>query len=309
VNYDIDSSSTPGESEYDNPAYFLLAKTRLFDRLVLTGGLRYDDYEVDMKKDGGKEDDDNISSNFGLAYSLTDYLKVRANYGEAFRMPTAEQLAGDYVSWVSYLGNPDLDPEESETYECGFDLTFACANLSVTYFYTDFDDKIQVYTLPTFEQSYKNIGGATIEGFESEFSFDLGAYFGWGVEVRPYGSIVYLTEYEDDQTDEDLLYTEDINAAWGIHFSDTKGLSANLNFAYTGEKDVEDWENYPAEVVECGGFTVANLTVSKNIFDFNDYGGVTLRGEILNIFDKDYAYIKGYPMPGRSFFVGMRYDY
>jgi len=313
VNYEIDSSSTPEKSEYDNPAYFILAKTKVFDRFIITGGLRYDDYEVDMKEDGGKEDDENLSSKFGVAYLITDYLKVRANYGEAFKMPTAEQLAGDYVTYISYLGNPDLDPEESETYECGLDLTYASAKLSVTYFYTDFDDKIQVDILPSSVRTYKNIGGATIEGFESEISFDIGAFFDWEFEIRPYGSIVYLTEYEDDETHEDLLYTEDINASWGIIISDMKGLSANLNFAYTGEKDVEDWENQawpdPVEVIKRGGFTVANFTISKKILDFDKYGGVTLKGKILNIFDKDYEYIQGYPLPGRHFFIGMRYDY
>ena len=313
VNYEIDSSSTPEKSEYDNPAYFVLAKTKLFDRIIINGGLRYDDYEVDMKEDGGKEDDDNLSSNFGVAYLITDYLKVRANYGEAFKMPTAEQLAGDYVTYVSYLGNPDLDPEESETYECGLDLTYASANLSFTYFYTNFDDKIQVDILPSSVQTYKNIGGANIEGFEGEISFDISDFFGWDFEIRPYGSIVYLAEYEDDETHEDLLYTEDINASWGIIFSDMKGLSANLNFAYTGEKDIEDYENYvwgePVKVIKEGGFTVANFTISKKILDFDKYGAVTLKGRILNLFDKDYEYIKGYPMPGRNFFIGMRYDY
>ena len=264
-----------------------------------------------MKRDGGKEDDNNLSSNVGLAFSVTENLKVRANYGEAFKMPTAEQLAGDYVAWISYLGNPDLKPEDSKTYECGFDLDYYFAGLSLTYFYTDFNDKIQVYTLPSMEQSYRNIGGATIEGVEGLVSFDLGAYFNWNFEVRPYGSIVYLTKHQDDETREDLLYTEDIDASWGVDFSDLKGLSAKLNFAYTGEKRVEDWEYWsdPVVIVKCGGFTVANFTISKQVYDFDKYGKLTLRGEVLNLFDKNYAYIKGYPMPGRSYFVGMRYNY
>jgi len=62
-------------------------------------------------------------------------------------------------------------------------------------------------------------------------------------------------------------------------------------------------------VIKRGGFTVANFTISKKILDFDNYGAVTLKGRILNLFDKDYEYIKGYPMPGRNFFIGMRYDY
>ena len=311
VNYDIDANAAPMRSAYDNPAAFLLAKTRLFDRLILSGGLRYDDYEVDMKNDGGREEDENLSTNLGAAYEVSDCFRLRANYGEAFRMPTAEQLAGDYVAWISYLGNPDLDPEKSRTWEGGFDLTWAAARLSATYFYTDFDDKIQVYTLPGSEQSYRNIGGATVSGVETELSCDLGAALDWGVEFRPYLNIVYLTEYEDDETDEDLLYTEDMNLAWGVVYADAKGLSVDLNFAYTGEKQVEDWENWsdPVNIIDCGGFTVANLSIQKQLMDFDRFGGVTLTAEVLNLLDKDYAYVNGYPMPGRNFFVGLRYDY
>ena len=93
-----------------------------------------------------------------------------------------------------------------------------------------------------------------------------------------------------------------------------KDFSANLNFAYTGRKDVDDWESagpptWVAPVIGEGGFTVANLTISKKVLKFEKYGGLTLRGEVRNLLDKDYHYVKGYPMPGRSFFLGLRYDY
>ena len=67
--------------------------------------------------------------------------------------------------------------------------------------------------------------------------------------------------------------------------------------------------NWPAPVIEKGGFTVASLTVSKKILDFEKFGNVTLKGEIKNLLDREYEYVQGYPMPGRSFFIGLRYDY
>ena len=77
-----DDTFSPKSTEYDNPAYFLLAKTRLLSkRLILSGGLRYDKYEIEIKKgEGRKEDDKNLSPRFGSALILTDYLKIRANY-------------------------------------------------------------------------------------------------------------------------------------------------------------------------------------------------------------------------------------
>ncbi|MCD6298731.1 MAG: TonB-dependent receptor, partial [Deltaproteobacteria bacterium] len=316
VHYNIDATWNPIETEYENPAYFLLAKARLFDRrFIISGGVRYDKYDVTVESNQGTDQSDsNVSPHFGVAYLITDYLKLRANYGEAFMMPSADQLAADYNVWgTRTLGNPNLDPEKSRTYEGGIDFSCGFFDSALTYFHTDFKDKIEQIAKPGPINTWENIDDATIEGVEGEFSFDIGAFFGWDYEIRPYASFVYLTEFKDEATNRDLNYTSDLHVSYGITVSDSKGLSANLNFAYTGEQHVEDWENYawpaPVAVIKKGDFTVANFTISKKILDFDKYGGLTLRGEIQNLFDREYEYVKGYPMPGRSFFVGMRYDF
>ncbi|MBW1794941.1 MAG: TonB-dependent receptor [Deltaproteobacteria bacterium] len=312
ANYEESSSADPKRTEYENPAGFILAKTRLFNEMfIITGGLRYDEYEVEIKDPkGNKKDDHNFSPKIGVAYLFTDYLKLRANYGEAFKMPSAKEMAWDAVTFGShYLGNPDLDPEESKTYEAGVDLFYGSLNSSLTYFYTDFDDKIVQVDKPGNIKTWENIGGAKIQGIEGQFSYDIGDLFTWDYQVKPYVSFVYLTEYEDDETGDDLKYVDKYNVSWGITISDLKGLSANLNFAHTGKQDITDYESGTYETITKDGFTVANLTISKKILNTIKYGSVALKGEIQNLFDKDYEYCQGYPMPGRSFFIGMRYDY
>lgn len=316
-NYKIRSTFNPKKHEYDNPAGYLLAKVRLFDRkLIFSGGARYDQYEVKMKNPVGKEESDNhFSPRAGIVWLFNDYLKWRINYGEAFRMPSAQEMAYDVWSWGTHtVGNPDLEPEKSKTWETGFDFGWKAIAFSITWFHTDFDDKIQSAAKSGAIKTWENIGGATIEGFEGEVSYNIGNLFSWNFEVKPYVSFSYLTKYEDDQTGKDLNYTERENISYGIFLSNHNDLSASLNFTYTGSKFVDDWENtgppnWVAPVIEEGGFTVANLTVSKQIFDFKKYGGITLKGEIQNLFDKDYHYVKGYPMAGRSFYIGMRYDF
>ncbi len=313
LNYKIKSTWAPQKTKYDNPSSFLLAKVRLFDQqFIISCGLRYDEYEVEVKRPPGRtEDGHNMSPRFGLAYLLTEYLKVRANYGEAFVMPSADQMATDYVIWgTHFLGNPHLDPEKSKTYEGGLDFSHKSISSALTYFHTDFKDKIEVISKPANISTWENIGKATISGLEGEFSYDVGSPFDWDFEIKPYASFIYFTNYRDKETGEDLTYISDWHVSTGITISDLKGLSANLNFAYIGAQKVDDWESgiSPPPVRKKGGFTVANLTVSNRILDFKKYGGLTLRGEIQNLFDKDYEYLKGYPMPGRSFFLGLRYD-
>lgn len=317
VNYEIDSTNTPKRSTYDNPAGFLLAKARLLgERFIISAGGRYDSYEVEIKEgQGRKEKDDHFSPNVGLAYIFNETVKVRANYGQAFVMPGASQLAADYIdpfSGAQILGNPNLSPEKSDTWEGGFDFTSNGLFASVTYFYTDFEDKIEYVSLPGGISSWDNLGEATISGIEGEFNVDLGAINDWDFVLRPYVRFTYLTKYEDDRTGEDLKYTPDWAAAYGITFSDGIGLSATFNVSYTGEQLIEDWENqvWPndPELVTLSSSTVASLTVTKTLLSSDRYGSLSIKGDITNLFNADYAYVKGYPMPGRSYYLGLRYD-
>ncbi|MFO7802385.1 MAG: TonB-dependent receptor [Desulfovermiculus sp.] len=315
VNYEIDSDLDPKKSEYDNPSYFLLGKAAyLEERLIVTGGVRYDEFEVQIKEgQGGSEDDDHVSPRVGLAYFLMDNLKLRTNYGQGFKMPTAEELAGNFVSsWgTPYQGNPDLDPETSETYEAGLDWYQGALDASLTYFSTDFEDKIEVVYTADGTQTWQNVGQAEVSGIEGRFSYDLGTLFDWSWEVSPYVNMTYLTEHENKETGEDLLYTSDLNLSYGLSIKDDQGFLARINFAYVGEQDIDyyDPNTFEQTRMEKGGFTVADLTIQKKILDFNSYGDLSLRGEVSNLLDKDYSYVKGYPMPGRSFVLGMEYSF
>jgi outer membrane receptor for ferrienterochelin and colicin len=86
-------------------------------------------------------------------------------------------LAGETV------GNPNLDPESSNTYEVGADYFQSGFDGSLTYFHTDFKDKIVTDFLSDGSQSWINSGDATIAGFEIELGYDLGVPMGWQWEV------------------------------------------------------------------------------------------------------------------------------
>ena len=72
-------------------------------------------------------------------------------------MPSADQMAADFTSFGSrVLGNPNLDPETSSTYEGGIDYSQHGFNASLTYFYTDFEDKIVANYLTDGSKSWEN---------------------------------------------------------------------------------------------------------------------------------------------------------
>ncbi len=314
VDYQIENTWSPEETSYSNAALFLLGKgSYLGDRLIANLGLRYDWFEVEVTEPTGRsEDQSHLIPKIGLAWLANDNIKFRAQYAQGFMMPSANQLAINTVSFGQHVvGNPDLDPEKSQTYEAGIDFTRNSFATSLTYFYTEFEDKIVTSYLADGSQSWDNIGDATVAGFELEASYDIGELMGWMWELRPYVNATFLTQYEDEETGDDLKYTSDSNLAAGLITSDGNGTFCRFNLAYYSEQTVEDYESglYPAPDYELDATTVADLTAAWKFYENDRYGSFTLKGEVNNLFDEDYAFVKGYPMPGINFFVSLRWDY
>lgn len=313
---EVSTPYAPFKSGYDNPAWFLLLKGYLMDeRLVLSAGCRYDSYNLMYQRlassEQQKQDSDSVTKQFGVAWNLPENIKLRASYGEGFRMPATDELAANFVSpWgTHYVGNADLKPETSKTYEAGIDLAYKGMTSSLTWFTTDFKDKIQSASIGG-NATWSNLGGATITGIEAEFSKSLQPLGGdW--TVIPYVNYTYLTKYRDDSTNERLLYTPQWNATAGVRWHDQRGLNGVFNIAYTGQTKVQNWEDLSGDVINKGGFAVANMTVSKK-FTFDEAQknsrGITISCEVDNLFDRDYQYAKGYPMSGRTVAFGIRGD-
>ncbi len=310
VNFDIKQDG-PRRNEYDNPAFYLMAKRKLLDdRLTVSGGVRYDQYDVDTKEGSldGSQSDSNTLVNAGIAYLLTESTRLRAHYGEAFRMPSVMELTYDANFWgTTYQGNPDLNPEKSKTYEAGIEYFPGHLESSLTYFYTDFEDKIErVWTSAT-SQTWDNVGDAVIQGIEGKADYNFGARFGWGCTLKPYVSVVYLPEFRNEEAHRDLFDTSDVTASYGIVVDEFYGYGSKLDFTYHGDQDLDVG-------VEKGGFTVANLSIWKSFFQQGDNEGMRVQLDVRNLLDRDYSYVSNasgdnYPMPGRSFFVSLTYEF
>jgi vitamin B12 transporter len=314
LDYEVNNSWTPNKTTYENPALFLLTKgTFLDDSLRANIGLRYDWYDVKVEEPAGRNaDDSHFTPQMGVVWMATESLKIRAQYGEAFTMPSADQMAADYLSFGTHrvLGNPNLGPETSNTYEGGVDYSQHGLDVSLTYFYTDFKDKIVATYLISGSQSWDNIGEATISGVEAELAYDIGTPLNLAWEIRPYVNTTILDTYEDDSTGEDLQYISGTNFSAGLILNNGEGISCRLNVAYSGSQDIIDYASgYPYQNTTLSSNTVTDLTASWRVYENEQTGVFTLRGEVSNLFDTDYAYVHGYPMPGRGVFLGLRWDY
>jgi vitamin B12 transporter len=313
LQYELESTLVPKWSQYENPAGFILGRYLLFDdALTLTAGLRYDDYSVDLhENEGTSRSTNNTSGQAGLALRIADGFRLRGSYAEGFRMPSAREFAGEIVSYEkTYTGNAELNPESSQTWEGGFDMAWKSLAASCTVFTTDYTDLIETSSTGSSSYTYVNVGSATVSGLEAELSWPVAP---WGESwiVEPFAGYTYLFEFKDNKTGANLPFTPEWNASTGIRLREKGGFAGTVNVAMTGNTIVQDWENNNGAFLTKGSFAVVNLTASKK-FPFNRTNvmgrGITLKGEVNNLFDRDYQYVTGYPMPGINFLVGLRVD-
>jgi vitamin B12 transporter len=307
----------------DDIAGYLLAKARLFNgKLILSLGARYDSYESTFSLPNSNIKLDNFMPSFGIAYLINDYIKLRANYSEGFRIPQASEIFGDQ----SYtLPNLALKPEETTNIEFGADISYNYLDASLTYFITQYKNKI--YSVDIGNYIYQNFNlekKVTYSGLEASFSFDIGKFFNKEYSLTPYIDLTLITTRRNRDRRPDafnpehpsiLPYVPDLMANYGIKFYHPQyNFSALLNANYIGKAYSKDFNSYigtpyPAPFHHFGGYTVVDLSVNKRLWDLGDRGHIYLVAELNNIFDEFYAYSMDFPMPGRNFYFGVGYEF
>jgi vitamin B12 transporter len=142
-------------------AFFGQDELTLFDRVVLGGGLRWEDNNVFGTSLTGRASAALLVNEIGS--------KLRFAWGQGFRAPTINDL------FFPGFSNPTLQPERSTSWEVGFDqrLWKERIRFGATYFNQQFTDLIQfVFDPTTFLFRPENVGRARIQGVEAYASFD-----------------------------------------------------------------------------------------------------------------------------------------
>ena len=129
-------------------------------RLKVAGGFRYDDYS-----DFGGE----FSPKVSAVYTITGAQRVRATFGHGFRAPSFGEL---YFFSSSFVGNPDLEPEISDTVTVGYSVASARVQASVDYFRAEIENGI-TFNLSRVPFSYVNLTETTSRGVNTSLAVNL----------------------------------------------------------------------------------------------------------------------------------------
>jgi len=314
--------NTSPNSTYDNFAGFAEEQIA-WKRLSLLLGVRYDTFDEAIEPTEGldvvsrKESFDHLSWRTGAKYFPLDWLGARVAVGTGFRAPTADELAGQYeLSYMRIVGNPGLEPEKSITYEAGLDVEYSRLNCGLDFFYTDYTDKITGGFSTCVDgdcswTTYENVKGAIFSGIEGYVSCEVPFPCTDRVHLNTYGNFIYYTQrkIEDDNHIQTLGSSTVPNvpkacATSGIRCSFNGKSDLQFNVSYFGPQVVQNWDhNSPkyGKAMDKGGFPLFSMR-----FDFHPMNFFNFYLAMDNLLDRQYSFVNGYPMPGRTIRVGLQ---
>ncbi len=98
-----------------NFAAYFQADKKFFDKLTVSGGVRYENFRVDTYTGNS-----NPLFRFGFNYQAAEATYIRGSWGQGYRFPTiAEKFINTNVGVVGIYPNPELEPEKGWSAELG----------------------------------------------------------------------------------------------------------------------------------------------------------------------------------------------
>jgi vitamin B12 transporter len=217
-------------------------------------------------------------------WQLADSTRLRASYGEGFRAPSLNELYSPGYGGL-FAGNPDLQPEQSDTAELGLRQDFGRDHSLEASLYRSRIDDLIAYAGGELFQAI-NIARADIDGLELEYNGRVGAF-----------SIVAnatLQDAENRDTGLDLLRRPGRKGTLRVDYRWDSGATLGVETFGSGTRDDFDGE--------LPGYGLVHVVGSLPIGDRWRLG---LRLE--NVGDRDYAVLSGYNTPGRGAYVTVAY--
>ena len=257
------------DTDGENVGYFLNGNIIASDKLLLSAGVRQDDPSAFG---------DYTTYRLGGTYELTGALKLKSNYATSVKTPTLYEMHGS--DNYGYNGNPNLQPEEAETTDIGFEYSFGNSVLDFVYFTTDLTNLITYGS-----STYSNASGTSNRhGAEMKFNSLISSNIYW-------------------RNNATFTVAEDGNGTRVTRRPKWTGLTAvDWNF--------DKWTNtaeylFTGEHLDIDSSTYATITKPKvGVANFHTSYEVNEKSSMVfslnNAFDKGYERPDGYSQHGRN---------
>lgn len=275
---EIDSFTKYVESSRYDIGVFGEMHSRFFDNHFVNASVRWDKNQTFG---------DYVTGNVGWRYNWNYGISVLANFGNAFRSPTFNELYYPRDDWGGG-GNPNLKPEQSKTYETGLLGEHDWGNWELRAYHTDIDNLILGW-------SPRNVAKAQIQGIEAQIGTEI---YGFKPKLT-----LNLLNPEDKATGERLLKRTDKSLSFDISRSI---FDFDLTAAVIAQGDREEiafMPDFSQKMVNVGGFVTVDL---RSAYHINE--NWIISAKLNNLLDKNYQTVNTYNTADRNFFVSIHYN-
>lgn len=250
------------------------------------------DVTATVRRDTHSRFGNHTTRRLAFAWRPAEGTTIRGAAGTGFRAPSIDELFGEYPS-SGFVGNPDLAPETSVSYELGVDHEYASgARFGLTAFQILIEDLVTYrYDVARATGTLFNAPGTTTrEGVELSFNLP----FGDRLEI--FGTATFLDT--DDGAGNRLARVP------GREYM--LGVSADLTDRFSGSVTARRVTHRPADrdagfnPVEMDAYTLVDMQLRYDIGKgYDAYLNLT------NLTDERYQIVPGYGTSPRAVFFGI----
>jgi vitamin B12 transporter len=240
------------------------------------------DLTLAARRDDNQQFGGHTTGSVAWGYRFSPTLRLMASWGSAFKAPTFNEL------YFPFFGNPNLKPEESDSFELGLAGEHAAVAWSVNAYQTKIDQLIG------FDASFNpvNIDKARIRGLEAIASTRLA---GWDLAGN-------LSTLDPENRGHDANRGNQLprRAKLMARLDADRAVGAwRLGTSLYGEgRRYDDLANTRS----LGGYVTLDLRAAYAVH--RDW---TLEGKLANLLDKDYRTARLFNQDGRNLMFTVRY--
>ena len=227
------------------------------------------------------------TGNVALSYAITPVYTARLSYGNAFRLPTFNDL------YYPQFGNPNLQPERSDSVEAALDANTSFGTFTVAVYDTRVHDLIS-YNAATMAPD--NIGRAHIQGIDLSYKGTIG-------KSTPVSLSVGILNPQDvsDDTWLNRRPRQTVSLIVDHNWDEFQlhALSTGVSLLYGGST-FDDQLN----TTYLPSYTTVDLRAAYRV---NSH--LTVSANLSNIFNRQYVTAYGYNSLGRTAFGKVSYTF
>ncbi|WP_175656711.1 TonB-dependent hemoglobin/transferrin/lactoferrin family receptor [Burkholderia ambifaria] len=310
-----------------------------YGRLLVTPGLRFDTYRLSASQNDPlftgtavSTSANEVSPRVAVLYEITPALIPYAQYAHGFRAPTPDQVNSSFSNPVygyTSIGNPNLKPETSDTFEAGLrgkaGTGYGIVRYSAAAFtgrYRDFISRTTIAgsgrPVDPFVFQYVNFADARIHGFEGRAEWVMPN----GLTLKTAMAFTKGSTQNNGAASQPLDTVSPFSAVFGVRYEPGERWFVQTDLLFQAAKRDKDIpaDACPGARTSCFAPPSSFVVDLRGGYRFNKHVSATIG--IRNLFDRKYwnwsdvrglasdaQVLDAYTSSGRTVAVSMKVDF